>query len=1094
LQRNLNIVFRILILIGLFFTWQPGLTVRAQTLTDEQARKGFSVTFLKPEIHQKAGDLSFNIIKAVNRTDSAVRIKPYIVFPQDWALFSAPYDDTLVNPHDSISLIYRFKLPENLSSELNYDVIFRAYSQKNQLLAESSCKVFPEPIHNWDMYSTNNRIFFPPRKDMTSFSLKIENKGNTTESVDLLLANDKKIEVSSTGDWKPGEKIVLDPFQDTLLNFSAKYVNPDDRVFDLSKLQIQATAGDKMVQRPLMIERYSDVYAPFIIDRTLPHMVEAGIRTFSRNQNVLPFIKARGVSSFKNQSTFFYNFNYYSITGNENFISNTYYNFLYNWKSFKIGLGAFSSELGRNMYTRNGLMVSNTLKITPNLYLEAFLCQSILTHKTSIATGFSFQKKKIDFHGSIAYDLDFAKKVKTGSVMLQSGLIPIFKHQNVNFNIYGYNEYHDLVKDYTLSGIAYDLSYLVTIGEVVGIQFTNNYGSPNVPGPQMGLLNLAGRAVFLIGDRKKNIAVQYVNTSRKYYSYNFDGEKLPTNKLYDQYSSMIFQNNNNPDHIWEAGPSVESYISYRPSQTVGGVVTEFRSQKIRFEYKANIYKRLTVDIKTGLSDIHIIDTRETKEQRYDFHLLGGYSFGDGYGISLNYDYGPMVNSGLYQFSGDAKNHSINISPSASKTFLKKRLNFFLFAGFTYRFDLDYGSININPKIEAYLFRDWYLVMSGTYHYNHQEYPEFTNKNSYFYLECSIRKRFGKSDYNKWQKGTRQLKVIMFKDDNGNGVKDEFEQGVPFVKARLVLTNTDNPNISTQFPVDITLLSNEKGQVTYNMLPTGFYDLSIIPLSDVKEYFYVNRSVEKIEVTKNSTYFVPFQKATKLTGKLVVQRQKFIKKGTENMDLKNIRITAYDNQENSYSSFTLEDGTFTIFVPGNNTYYMRMGNVFGPDFKIVKNDIPVVVTDTASEEVVFNIQEINRQVKFKETKPATADTAKQAPLKIKVLQGKFYENSAYSPADKNAAPEFNIKEAPVNEEPVIPGKYYVVIGAQTTRAPAVQFIRIVDENGIKAHLSYVESEAKYYVFTSYFDDKAGARAELEKMKLAGLNEAVIIRFQ
>jgi len=203
LLNNLNIAFRILIIFGLSFLWRPGLTVTAQTLNNEPAGEGFSVSFIKSDINQKAGQLSFNILRVINHSDSAVRFKPFLVLPTDWSLFSLPYNDTVVNPHDSISLIYRFKLPEQVSSELKYEVFFRAYSMQNQLLAEDVCNVFPEPIHNWEVVFPDKRIFFAPRKELTDFSLKLENKGNTQESIDLVLTYDKKIELNSTGDWQP---------------------------------------------------------------------------------------------------------------------------------------------------------------------------------------------------------------------------------------------------------------------------------------------------------------------------------------------------------------------------------------------------------------------------------------------------------------------------------------------------------------------------------------------------------------------------------------------------------------------------------------------------------------------------------------------------------------------------------------------------------------------------------------------------------------------------------------------------------------------------------------------------------------------------
>lgn len=1071
---------------------QPGLKVTAQN--PQPGSSPISAYFLKPEIHQKVGELSFNIARIINNSDSAIRLKPFIILPDDWNLFSPPYNDTVVGPHDSISLIYRFKVPFRANSELKYEILFRVYSLKNTLLSEVICNAFPQPKHELEISLPEKRVYFFPRKNQTSFEIKIANKGNIGEDINLYIASDQKVELKSESGWQPGEILKLEAFQDTVIKFEAKYISPPDRVFDLSKIQVVGQTEDLYYNKAFMIEKYTDVFSPFIIDKSLPHQAEIGFRTFSHNENLLPFIKTRGVATFKNEAFFIYNFNYYALTGNEDMLSNTYYNFLYNQKSFQAGLGAFSSQLGRNMYTRNGVMASNIFKLSPVLSMEAFVCQSIMAPKTSVATGFTLEKEKLGLQGSLAYDLDLERKVNTGSAMLKSDMISIAKNHEISFNIFGYHEVHDLTFDYTMMGFAWDLNYFAKIGESVAIQLTNNYGSPNIPGTQMGLFSISAQSRFFFGPKKeKSISIQYINSSRKFHNYTFEGVKLPDNKLYDQYTNLFFYNNNNPNHIWRAGPSVESFVSYRPAYTSTDETTEYRTQNIRFDYDGMIHKNLTLKAKTGLSNIHIIDSEETRIKRYDFHLMGGYSIGKGYGFSFGYDYGPMVNTGLYQFAQDVLNHSINVSPNIMKSFMKKRIEFNLFSNFIYRFDLKYGSININPRLEAFLIRDWYVMLSGTYHFTMQQYPDYQLRNSYFYLEFSIKKRWGKSDYNKWQKDTRQLRIVLFKDDNGNNIKETNEQGVPYVKTRLILTNTDNPGISSQFPVDITLLSNEKGMVTYNRLPKGFYDLSIIPLSDVREYFYVNRSIEKVQLSKNDVVYIPFQKATKITGKLVVERQKYIKKGTERLELQNIRITAYTNEENSYSSFTLEDGTFTIYVPGNNTYYLRMGNVFGSGFKILKNDIAIIVTDKASEEVVFNIVEISRQIKFKETKTAPADTTQQEPLKIKILQGKFYENSSRVPADKDAVPEFNIKEAPVPEEQIIADHFYVVIGIDSSRTESVKLVRVVEENGIKARLGFNGADGKYYVFTLMCQNKGEARVEIDRLRQVGLNEAEIIKF-
>lgn len=242
MQIKLNIATKTIIIIGFILLLQPGLKVTAQNL--QTGRPSLSVSFVKPEIRQKAGDLSFNIARIVNHTDSAIRFKPFIILPDDWNLFSLPYNDTVVNPRDSISLIYRFKLPDNASSELNYEIMFRAYSMKNALLDEKACVIYPEARHDWEIQLPGQRVYFYPRKNQTSFAIKLINKGNSSEDISFYIGPDQKVELQNENGWKPGEPLKLEAFEDTVINFKAKYIAPPDRVFDLSKIQIVAQTNE----------------------------------------------------------------------------------------------------------------------------------------------------------------------------------------------------------------------------------------------------------------------------------------------------------------------------------------------------------------------------------------------------------------------------------------------------------------------------------------------------------------------------------------------------------------------------------------------------------------------------------------------------------------------------------------------------------------------------------------------------------------------------------------------------------------------------------------------------------------------------------
>lgn len=1093
MQRKVGIDFKWLFILWLSIFWQPFPAAVAQTAPEQPVNDSLSCSFRKPDITIQSGQLCFNIVSILNKTGSPVRIKPYFVLPDGWSNFSPGLPDTIVPAGDSLLLPLRFRVPTDVNSETAYEVFFRGYSMRNELLSECVSVIHPEPFHKWELSLSNYRTFFFPGSDQASFNVLISNQGNATESLTVTVNPDMRSRLPGNLEWQAGRIITLAPFQDTVIPFDVVYNSAEDRIFDMSRVNIAAYDSTKKMVRSVMIEKYNSIYAPLFIDYNLPHQAEIGFRTFSNNQQILPFIKARGMTSFKNHSRFSYNFNYYALTGNEDLLGNTYYNFLYEWNSLKVGLGAFSSQYGRNLYTRNGIMLANRVRLSPNISLEAFVSQSIFTPKTSAAVGYEFKVRKIEFNGSMAFDRDAEMKMNTTSLMFQSGVIPLLKNHSVSFNMAGYREYHYRNSEYTLEGITWDLRYFGKFGELFALQLSNTYGSPLVPGPQMGLLSFGATLTYFMDVQKRYFLARWYYGTRDYHTYSIEGARQPDIHLYDQYINVLYHSGTNPNHIWDAGPSVEFYHSLRPFGQNSDSYTEFLSRKMRLEYKGVIYKHLGLNLKAGFADDRVKDIREITERKFDVHLMAGYNFKRGVGVSLGYDYGPIVNTGLYQYAGDSKNHSLNLTPSLASSYFNGRINLNLFSSLIYRMDMNHFAFNFNPKVEAYIYKDWYFVVGGTYHYSYQNKADYQSSRSHVYGEFAIMKKWGKSEFNKWQKDTRRLKLVLFRDDNGNGVKEYGEKGVPYVKTRLVLTNSATENISTEFPVDIVLLTDEEGVAIFNRLPMGFYDLTIIPLEDVGEYFYVDKGAEKLEIINSTVYYVPFRKATKLTGGITVSRQKFVKKGQEALDLSNIRITAYNNYGNSYSSFTHQDGSFTIYLPGDNMYYLRMPNVFGENFRITNNDMQVYISDTSSNHAIFSVTESTRQIALKKTQPAKADTARPKPLKIKVLHGQIYENPAFDTVDVHAPPDFNIRYAPPPEQLMSTGNYYVIVWDLMERTDARRYQRILGENGVNSYLGLEVLSGLYYVFTNYYTTEKEARAEMDRLKKSGMKDVRVLKY-
>ena len=1021
-----------------------------------------------------------NIIRVINNADEDIRIKPVLNVPDNWAVFSGSLTETAIPASDSVSLPFSFRVPGGASAMQDHKIVFQAFSSQNKLLLTDTLAVTPEPWHKWDAQVPEQRFFFYPRMNMADFRVRLSNHGNVPEKINLEVRPGKKLTVRAADGSELIREILVEPGTDTTLFYKASYTYDRERIFDISKVQVIAQGTGRTLYRDVIIEKYEDTYSPLQINKNKPHQTEAGFRTFSGNSELLPYINARGLAELKNDAKFSYSFAYHDLTKTENFFDNSYYQFMYMKNGLNIGLGAFSSQLGRNLYCRNCFMLSNDLELSSTSTLTGFGSLGYVESKTSIGVGYRYDKDEFSMQTSAAYDLDVERETNTASFLHRIPEIKLHEKHRVGATVYSYHETHQTENEYIQAGVAYDLMYTALIGDRATVQLNNSYGSPDIPGPQMGLLTLNLLSKVYLNERSKYFALHVNNSTKDYYLRDHTGTKLPEINLSDRYAKLFYYSYTGEKYKWSFGPSVEFYRSKNPMIGMGDE-KDFNVRKYRLEYRTLIGRSLRLTMKGGLSRESEDYENNVYNSKYDFHFLGDYNK-NGYGLRIAYDYGPMVNSGLYQYALDAGNNSVLVSPYLIRDYFDGLIGVTMFTNLTYKIDLEYLVMNVNPRVETYLYRDWYFVVGGTYSYVQQVYNDKSYGRSFHYLEFALKKRWGKSGKMKYNRNFVRLKVLMFQDNNGNGFRDPGEDGIPFVKTRILLKSSPDERAREGLPVDITLLSNESGFATFNKIPEGYYEIFINPLSETTEYFYVNRSIESVEIINNMVYEIPFQKARKVTGQIKVQRRKFISKDEEGLDLKNIRVTAYNQEGHTYSAFTDEQGRFILFAPGGLTYYLRIENVFGKHFRILQNDIMVQLSDEVLPPVIFNVTESNRKINIKKSKPKDEQPAKQKIQKIKVLSGEVYGQAGKKErADGDAGPEFNIHGSAQTDHEMIAGKYYVVLGRENNRQQAVQILGIYREMGVDAFIGLNDFTGEYYVFTRYFDSRKETANEIRNLK-------------
>lgn len=335
-----------------------------------------------------------------------------------------------------------------------------------------------------------------------------------------------------------------------------------------------------------------------------------------------------------------------------------------------------------------------------------------------------------------------------------------------------------------------------------------------------------------------------------------------------------------------------------------------------------------------------------------------------------------------------------------------------------------------------------------------------------------------------------MKIHLFKDTNGNGKMDRGEEGISNVKVRIELTNTASQQVRDNFPVDITLMTNDKGIVYFTRIPRGFYKVTIVPLIDLKEYFYLDNSNNVVELNKNENIEIPFQKADKIVGMVEMKRNKFVTKDDQVITMSNIKVTAFNEIGDSYSTFTRADGSFNIYAPGNHTYTVRIKNVFGNDFIIMNNDSKRYLSDSISQPVIIRVIEKSRKIKFK--KAAKQDT--HDIQKIKVLPGKIYENSSDKPVDVNSIPDFKMDAVSLNISEAVEGMFYLSSGELTSIIDVKKLLDIYKEQGIDAKVKVMGDPPVYIVVVAESENRDKARELLKGYRNAGFKNIKLLKFR
>ncbi|MFN5148295.1 MAG: SPOR domain-containing protein, partial [Flavobacteriia bacterium] len=316
-------------------------------------------------------------------------------------------------------------------------------------------------------------------------------------------------------------------------------------------------------------------------------------------------------------------------------------------------------------------------------------------------------------------------------------------------------------------------------------------------------------------------------------------------------------------------------------------------------------------------------------------------------VSIRYMYGPMGLAGIrsflkydsrypqyifnsvnYQyvfkqtrFVGEISlNHSWNNQTWANNIFVAPNMYFFTKNGWRFNVLVSYGlnTRNNERAVEFYQYQGY------------QNVPDPEERMSYtsnFNLSVGLRKQFGIPIPKKFRKVQYvNANFVAFLDFNGNKIMDNEE--VPLENIVIKVNGHE-------------VLTDKDGKGKFVNIPCGTYEHKIIPLVDLDGWF--TYTMDSIDIV-GEQYYVPFTRGVKVSGSVVLDREKFTKDVLATLDLSGIKIFTTDTLGNSMATMTDFNGNFSFYVP-YGAYILSMDEeVIGDRFYIAQNHIPMDLYD------------------------------------------------------------------------------------------------------------------------------------------------------
>ncbi|MFZ5939731.1 MAG: hypothetical protein ACOYXB_04080 [Bacteroidota bacterium] len=969
-NRFLKAIVRLALpLLFLLFLSDLELQARSDTIV--------SMAFVKERTELPTSGSFLNILRLKNHQDKDFNGELQLIIPEKWILIGSKVQEVSIPAGGTLLVPVRLSIPPSalggvafmISAEVR-DGNFFNYINSYVTLTRKS---------DWEMKIENKRLFISSFRPYGDFSLHLRNRGNADELIKLRFDMGGLIAFRNPPESDSLMFIQLPAYTDTLIpmqllmkkdvSYSEKRVLEQN--WKATQLYVLVSTREKKQFGAVRAVPLESSYSNYLPDKNSPVNLEMNIYNLLSSQKPKMSARVQGKVLFPGTQQLQYNLGFYNIylakVPNRTFDLYQQMRYRIRYDDEKVHLTVGDRMGVGSLHTISGEGISGQYSLTDDqvVYLNAM-----------------YNPFGKNFGAYAGYSRMIGKVAVNGGFTLESGNKGEYNFYSLHLGAsYRFLRYHTLrlqtatslsyfkpgrylASDTTKIGFAYRLTYFYNHNKLqIRLDNTNTLFT-YLRNSGLNRTDFNGQYA-ITGQSRIHVIANHNSFTGTRYPYNFF---YPANRNVNDHFRILYSYTNG-SVTYQAGPQYFSQIrDYYEAQSqtlsrysniqpglMGSVTFRFgHMRSITPNFNLNsMYYRYTED-----PDANVVEPFARSYQYtvgisyYDnaFKLNAYYTSGEATDLyrSVIIEENPVINQAFHirpyyerYFNKDRirmsgyLNYSLYMPSQRENLMLSLTSDFFATGGWSYYVNLNlFQNVRVDPELGRFSLRDVNLMVGFRKSFDIQQ-PRL----SYF-----------------------DMKIIGFNDLNGNGVKEDNEKPVSNVLIRIVRDPSKNGDLKAGF-AETEMITDPNGEIYYHNIPEGVYDLSITPLSNLEDLYFMNGMFQEVEIRSDLDYYLPLVESYKVKGKVIIDRDPGSDAGR--ISLEGIRITAIGETGEVYSTLTSANGAYVLNIPKAGKYDVKINNVFGAGFRLERDLFEVRFEGSRIIQVDFRFTEQRRGIQFRE---------------------------------------------------------------------------------------------------------------------------------